>query len=98
MIDVAHGDNVDLDSGTKVLYFTAAWCGPCKRFKPVLEEFSENHEDVTIYRVDVDNNPSLTDEHDIRGVPALVIFRDGEKVNSSVGAKSRSQVEDIILA
>ena len=73
-------------SGVSVLDFNATWCGPCKMLAPVLEEVSEELSDkANFYSVDTDENPDLAREYGIMNIPAIVVLKDGEKVDMNVG-------------
>jgi len=72
--------------------FWAAWCGPCKRLTPVLEDAVEGR-DVTLAKVDVDSNKELARRYNISGIPAVKAFRNGEVVAEFVGARSRPAVD-----
>ena len=83
-----------LKSGTPVLVdFWAEWCGPCKMIAPVLEEVSVSHAGkVKIAKVDVDDNREIAAKYGIRGIPTLMIFKNGELAAQKVGALSKAQL------
>jgi len=87
-IDI-NDDNFDsevLESDKPVLIdFWAEWCGPCKVLGPVIDEVSVDYsEKVKFVKLNIDNNPSNTQKYGIRGIPTLLLFKNGEKVDTSV--------------
>jgi putative thioredoxin len=76
-----------------VVDFWADWCGPCKVLAPVLEQAVAERDGVTLVKVDVDANQALAAEHDVRGIPAVKGFRNGQVVAEFVGAQSRAAVQ-----
>ena len=84
-----------LDSTQPVLVdFWAEWCGPCKAIAPSLEELSEEMASkLKIVKINVDENPSISQTYSIRSIPALMIFKDGEKVSEKMGALPKSALE-----
>ena len=71
--------------------FWAEWCGPCKMIAPVLEEIAvEQGGRVTIAKLNIDENPDIARRFDVMSIPTLLLFRDGELVNRSVGAKGKN--------
>ena len=72
-------------------YFSAKWCGPCKMFKPVVNQLIEEGHDIEI--VDVDDNQDLAIKYQVMSVPTIVVEEDGQIVDSVLGATSK---EDII--
>jgi len=83
-----------LKSGTPVLVdFWAEWCGPCKMIAPVLEEVAVSHAGkVKIAKVDVDDNREIAAKYGIRGIPTLMLFKNGELAAQKVGALSKAQL------
>jgi len=83
-----------LKSDTPVLVdFWAEWCGPCKMIAPVLEEVAKSHAGkVKIAKVDVDDNREIAAKYGIRGIPTLMIFKNGELAAQKVGALSKAQL------
>ncbi|KAI4343173.1 hypothetical protein MLD38_027707 [Melastoma candidum] len=76
------------ESSPAVLYFTAAWCGPCRLISPVIEELNQKYPHVTTYKVDIDQEgiQGKLMELGINSVPTLHFFQDGKKVEEIVGA------------
>lgn len=73
--------------------FTATWCGPCKMIAPILDQVAEEYRDrLEIVKVDVDDNQATAAKFGIRGVPTLMLFKDGAAVETKVGAMSKSQL------
>jgi putative thioredoxin len=80
-----------------VVDFWAAWCGPCRTLDPILEGVVASMGDrAALARVDADRNPQLAARYQVRGIPAVKIFRDGKVVEEFVGALPRSEVEAIL--
>lgn len=91
-------DSDVLQSSTPVLVdFTATWCGPCKMIAPILDQVAAEYGDrLNIVKVDVDDNQATAAKFGIRGVPTLMLFKDGEAVQTKVGAMSKSQLTDFL--
>tara|TARA_X000000368_G_C23043128_1_gene717900 strand:+ start:2376 stop:2702 length:327 start_codon:yes stop_codon:yes gene_type:complete len=77
--------------------YWAEWCGPCKMIAPVLEEVAEDLSDkVLIGKLNVDENPQTPPKYGIRGIPTLMLFKNGEVVGTQVGAISKSDLVSFI--
>ncbi|MCI5047535.1 MAG: thioredoxin [Aquisalinus sp.] len=73
--------------------FWATWCGPCRQIAPALEEIAgELDGKLTVAKIDIDDNPNTPGQFGVRGVPTLMIFKGGEAVATSVGAKPKSDL------
>jgi thioredoxin 1 len=71
--------------------YWAEWCGPCKMVAPVLEAIAEEHGDkLEIVKLNVDENPAVTQKYNIMNIPTLGVFKNGEVVKELVGARSKS--------
>ena len=84
-----------LDAKQPVLVdFWAEWCGPCKAIASSLEELSEEMASkLKIVKINVDENPSISQTYSIRSIPALMIFKDGEKISEKMGALPKSALQ-----
>lgn len=80
-----------------LVYFTAAWCGPCKQMSPVVDEIAgKSGEGVKVVKVDVDANPDVASNLGIRSVPTFMIFKGGEVIDRKVGAQPKYKLEQWI--
>ena len=75
--------------------FWAEWCGPCKTIGPALEEIAKELGDrVTVAKINIDENPQTPTKYGVRGIPTLMLFKDGEVAATKVGALPRNQLQD----
>ncbi len=92
-------DEVIQSDNPVVVDFWAEWCGPCKAIAPVVDELAEEYDGrVKFAKVDVDSNPSTPQKFGIRGIPALLIFKDGDKVGQLIGAAPKAKLVQSIEA
>lgn len=80
----------------KVVKFGADWCGPCKMIGPVLEKISNDHANVDIYDVNVDQNQELSLKFGVRGIPAVYFVKNGNVVDNFVGARGEADIVSMI--
>ena len=74
--------------------FWAEWCGPCKMIAPVLDEIADEYDGrLTVAKLNIDDNPNTPPRYGIRGIPTLMIFKDGQVAATKVGALAKSQLE-----
>lgn len=86
-----------LNSKTKVLIdFNAEWCGPCRMLAPVLDKYAEEHDNVKIVSINVDNNSDLARKYNVFSIPCLVVLKDGKELDRTVGLVSRTELDDLI--
>ena len=84
-------------SGPVLVDFWAEWCGPCKQIAPALEEISsELNGRLTIAKVNVDENPQTPGQYGIRGIPTLMLFKDGKVAATKVGALPKNKLKEWI--
>ena len=77
-----------------VVDFWAEWCGPCKQIGPILEEIAESKKDkLKIYKLNVDENPEIPQKYNIRGIPTLLLFKDGKLLDTKVGSLPKNMLE-----
>lgn len=96
-LDLAGFAAVRARSGVTLLDFTAAWCGPCKQMLPVLDKLADEYAGrVRFHAVDVDHEPVLAQQFDVRSMPTFVVLRDGREVGRIVGSRPAAFVRGVI--
>jgi len=92
-------DTFDTDvlkaDGAVLVDFWAEWCGPCKMIAPALEEIAKEMDGrVTVAKVNIDDNPLTPQKYGVRGIPTLMLFRDGQVAATKVGALAKNQLQE----
>lgn len=78
--------------GIVVVDFWAPWCAPCKMMAPILNDIAESEPDITVAKLNVDNQQQLASKFAIRGIPTMVIFKNGKEVKRFTGVKTKSVI------
>ena len=76
--------------------FYANWCGPCKMLRPILEEISDDRQDVKVVSIDIDEEDELAEEYEVSAIPCVVLFKNGAEADRSVGLKPREALEELL--
>ncbi len=76
--------------------FWAPWCGPCRMLAPVLEDFSRNHEEVEVGKVDVDKCPDLARQFRVMSIPTLILFKNGQIIDQKLGFQPMNALEEMV--
>lgn len=77
--------------------FWASWCGPCRMFSPIVDEFAEDNEGrVKVGKVNVDDEPELAARYSVMSIPTAILFKDGEIAETMVGVQSQEDLEALL--
>ncbi len=94
-----HIDDSEFDAkiiggnGAFLVDFWAEWCGPCRQLSPILDQIAEERAGkITVVKVNIDKNPATPQKFGVRGIPTLIIFKDGKAVSTKVGSLPKSKL------
>ncbi len=90
--DAEFESNVLKSDKPVVVDFWAEWCGPCKMIAPIVEELSHERSDVRFVKVNIDENPETPTRYGVRGIPTLILFKDGQAAATKVGALPKQAI------
>jgi thiol-disulfide isomerase/thioredoxin len=79
-----------------ILYFTADWCNPCKKVKPIVEELNRESADVKFQVIDADLELELVKSFEVRSVPTFIVLEDGVEIKRTSGSQTRQQLESLM--
>jgi len=91
--DASFEDDVAKSKKAVLVDFWAEWCGPCKMIAPMLDEVASEYKDkLTIAKVNIDENPKIPQRFSVRGIPTLILFKNGQVEGQKVGALRKSDL------
>ena len=82
--------------GTVLIDFWAAWCGPCRMIAPAVEKIAEEHPEVKVCKINIDDEQELAIRHDVMSIPTLMVVKNGEIVNTAVGLRPKEEIEALL--
>ena len=85
-----------IKEGTVLVDFFATWCGPCRMLSPVLEEIANENPNVSILKIDVDEVGELAARYGIQNIPTLMLFKNGQRIETRLGYQNKNQLQALI--
>jgi len=79
-----------------LLDFWASWCGPCRMVSPIVDEIAEEHPEIKVGKVNIDEQPELASQFKVMSIPSLFVIKNGEVVKSSVGAVPKNRILEML--
>ncbi|MDF2870738.1 MAG: thioredoxin [Anaerocolumna sp.] len=100
MVHVLNNENFDKevlkDDKVVLVDLYADWCGPCKMLSPTVEAIAEEEKEVKVGKLNVDENSDIAAEYGVRSIPTLLIFKNGELKEKSVGVQTKAQIKELL--
>ena len=84
--------NIAIANGTTLVDFYADWCGPCRMVSPIVDEIAEERSDITVGKVNVDDDNALAMKYGVMSIPTLIVFNDGQEKTRIVGARPKAAI------
>jgi thioredoxin 1 len=86
-----------IKEGLWIVDIHAPWCGPCRQLSPIIDEFSaENSDKIRVGKINADESPETMTELEIRSIPTILVYKDGEIVNRHVGMASKAKLGELV--
>ena len=82
--------------GTVLIDFWAAWCGPCRMIDPAVEKIAEEHPEVKVCKINIDDEQELAIKYGVMSIPTLMVVKNGEIVNTAVGLRPKEEIEALL--
>ena len=76
--------------------FWASWCGPCRTLSPTIDEIAEEHPEIKVCKINIDDEAELAIRHGVMSVPTLMIFKNGEIAQTAVGVRPKDEILDLL--
>lgn len=86
----------EISVGTTLVDFYADWCGPCKMIAPIVEEIATERTDITVGKVNVDNDPQIAISYGVQSIPTLIVFKNGQETNRIVGFRPKEDILSLL--
>ena len=76
--------------------FWASWCGPCRMLGPTIDEIAEEHQEIKVCKINIDDEAELAIRHGVMSVPTLMIFKNGEIAQTAIGVRPKEEILDLL--
>ena len=99
MVKITNGnfeEEVLKSDKTVLIDFYADWCAPCKMLSPIIEQVAEENNDIKVVKINVDDLQDIAIKYEVMSIPTLVVIKNGQEVNRSVGFVSKSQILELV--